>query len=1273
MHRQFHDGLNSGDQVGNRRNAAQMCGNTDRCLLFGVIAHQMSFISRDGLVQAVKAWTSNRKRPLGEILVELQLMQLEHRNILEPLIEAYLKQNDNDPMQCMAALSSLTSIKADLDQFKDPELTVSFQQVAASQASNHLLQAREPGPSASEEIRFKILRPHMEGGLGQVSVALDKELNREVALKEIQKKYLNDQASRVRFVLEAEITGGLQHPGIVPVYGLGRFPDGSPFYAMRFIRGDSLKTAIESYHNSDVARRSSSSERRLELRKLLGRFIDVCNAMAYAHSRGVLHRDLKPGNIMLGKYGETLVVDWGLAKAMGNHEIESDEPALSPSAMSSSGQTIAGSALGTPAYMSPEQAAGKLEELGPETDVYSLGATLYHLLTGRRPFSGKIPELMKRVQDGDFIHPCKVIADIPLALEAICLKAMALNPSQRYPSPRLLADDLERWLADEPVTAYSETWSERLTRLERKHRSLFRAATASSATIAVLAIIAALLINVERDKNAKLAVAEGSAKADAINARAVAQAATIQALKEKHTAELQRIRADQNAELERTERKRADAKELEARHRLYLGTMTFVQMAWEGPRIGRALELLEQSGPGTSLEGLRGFEWYYWNRQCHRDLHTLQGHTQAVKAVAFSPDGTRIATASGDWTAKLWEAGSGQEITTLTGHTSFLNAIAFSPDGSRIATASGDATIKLWDVITGQEVRTLQGHAKGIEGVAFSPDGTRIASASADQTVKLWNAVSGDETATLTGHTNTVFRVAFSPDSSLIASASGDKTVKVWNVNSAQETGTLKGHSYAVHSVAFNPDGLSVASACVDGTVKLWDVATNQATASLNGHTRNVFDVAFSADGKRLATSSLDQTVRVWNSVTGQLTGTLKGHTGGVFGVAFSPDGSRIASASEDLTIKLWDATTGDEHLSGQEHGFGVHCVAFSPDSELIASAGDDHTVKLWNASTGLEATTLTGHTNSVYGVAFSPNGSMIASASRDRSVKLWVTATGQERATLTGHSDFVYGVTFSPDGGQIASAGRDTTIRLWDAASGQEVATLRGHTDHVKSVAFSPDGKHLASASLDHTINIWDIARRESTTTLKGHRAAIECVVFNSDGTLIASASHDKTIRLWNSATGLERITLRGHTAWVTGLAISRDGTRLASSCADGTIKLWDLPTGMEIASLIENASWIRGVAFSPDGTRLASANWVVGAVQRSHTVKLWDARVLTPELRLEQQACCLLNSIAAKATTREAFLNAIESNRTFSVPARKLALHLASTLAFRSLVPQK
>jgi serine/threonine-protein kinase len=323
-----------------------------------------------------------------------------------------------------------------------------------------------------------------------VAIALDEGLGREIAFKEIQPKYADVADVRARFLREAEITGGLEHPGIVPIYGVGQYANGRPFYAMRFIQGDSLRDAVEGFFAAETVGRDPG-ERRLALHKMLGRFIDVCHAVGYAHSRGVLHRDLKPGNIMLGEYGETLVVDWGLAKATGHAEqaTGNEEELFSPSLSGTSSETRHGSSLGTPAYMSPEQAAGKIDLLGPATDIYALGSTLYTILTGRPPIEGAdLDEMLATVISGTFPRPREVNRTIPKPLEAICLKAMANDPADRYKSAAALASDIEHYLADERVSAHHESWIERAARWGRRYKTLARAAAVSLVVIAAISI-----------------------------------------------------------------------------------------------------------------------------------------------------------------------------------------------------------------------------------------------------------------------------------------------------------------------------------------------------------------------------------------------------------------------------------------------------------------------------------------------------------------------------------------------------------------------------------------------------------------------------------------------------------------------------------------------------------------------------------------------------------------------------------------------------------------
>jgi eukaryotic-like serine/threonine-protein kinase len=464
--------------------------HSDRNLLFGILALQTDFVTRDALIAAMHAWVQDKARSLGQILREQGALSESRHDLLEALVRENLAQHGNDPAKSLAGFTWIDLPQHELEQIADSDLLASLAHVSATfsaEGEYPPTQVPSVGTPTSSGLRFRILRPHAKGGLGEVFVALDSELHREVALKEIQRRFADHPEARTRFLLEAEITGGLEHPGIVPVYGLGHYPDGRPFYAMRFIQGDSLQDAITRLHQADVSGRDPG-ERALALRGLLGRFVDVCEAVAYAHSRGVLHRDLKPGNVMLGKFGETLVVDWGLAKAVGQTETASDvETPFRPVSAGDSTPTEMGEVVGTPAFMSPEQAAGRIDLLGPGTDVYSLGAILFCLLTGQMPFpKGKVTEVLNKVRAGQFLRPRQVNRSVPVALEAVCLKAMALRLGDRYATPQELAGDVEHWLADGPVTAYREPLPARARRWARRHKPQVAAALTLLLTALVL-------------------------------------------------------------------------------------------------------------------------------------------------------------------------------------------------------------------------------------------------------------------------------------------------------------------------------------------------------------------------------------------------------------------------------------------------------------------------------------------------------------------------------------------------------------------------------------------------------------------------------------------------------------------------------------------------------------------------------------------------------------------------------------------------------------------
>lgn len=995
------------------------------------------------------------------------------------------------------------------------------------------------------------------GGLGRVLVVHDRHLGREVAVKELLSGGDLGSASRgggsdpvapigVRFLREARVTGQLEHPNIVPVHELGVRADGTLYYTMRLVHGRTMAGALRACHGLR------------DRLKLLSHFADVCHAVAYAHSRGVIHRDLKAENVMLGEFGETVVLDWGLAKVAGRSDIRARDLKRDGELLraAAAGLTLEGSLLGTPDHMSPEQARGALDEVDERTDVWALGTVLYEILTGRRAFAAPSPlEIIRKVLNDPVVAPRQVEPAVPSELESVCLKALAKDKAQRYASAGELAREIESYQSGEKVIAHEYSAWEHLRRFAAKKRPVIVAA----AVVALVTVGA--LVGVTR-----ALAREKVARGREAEQRMLASYHLAEAFQEK-AARLGRRGTYLSAGA-------------------YAAASLLHNPANElGSQEERSAFL--QAHPEAGKLAIEAASWAWLARQRAAAVHrTTIVAGQSVCAVAISPDGSLIAGAAYDAGAWVWDAETGATLLTLPGAPGGTRTVAFSPDGGALATGTEGGEVRIWRIGDGSVLQILHGHTGSVTDIAFSRDGTSLVSASRDRTVVFWDVASGRRLRTLKEEKGVVHSLAFATSADLLVTGSRDAVVRLWEATTGRLLRTLKGHTGVVRGVAATPDGTRVASASYDRTATVWLGADGQRVFTAKDFEDEVLTVAFSSDGKLVAVGSWDRSVGLYDAVTGTPLQRLEGHTAAVWDVAFAASGSFLASASEDGTVRLWNLTAPAPVLAVPGQAY-IWAACFSPDGRTIATGGADRVVRLWDATSGALRRTLVGHQDTVGEVAFSPDGAILASAGFDSTARLWEVATGAQLRVLTEHANFVRSVAFSPDGKTLATGSYDQKVMLWDAATWSRRATLVGHAAIVRRVAFSPDGRVLASGGDEPAIRLWDPGSSALLGEIRSDGEPLYGFEFSPDGAWLGTVGQKGTVGLWDLRSRRWHATFRWDEQALNTMAFSPDGRLLLAAGDDRRVIVWSVPEGRPLVALEASQSVVT-VRVSPDGRAL-------------------------------------------------------------------------------------
>ncbi len=1018
------------------------------------------------------------------------------------------------------------------------------------------------------------------GGMGEVLQVRDEDVGREVAAKVVLGEA--DGPMLAKFILEARVTGQLEHPNIVPMHELGMTHDGRVYFTMKRVEGEDLERLLDGSRGG--ADRS--------IYEYLQIFLKVCDAVAFAHSRGVIHRDLKPANIMVGRFGEVQLMDWGMAKVTGQPDSAASGCTL---ALGVEGplKTLDGTIVGTPAYMPPEQAEGRIDQVDQRSDIYALGSVLYELLTLEPPYTGDSAwTVLDQVIAGQLAPPSQRAPgrNIPWELETVVLKAAAHRKEERYQTVEALKGDLERFLAGQTLGAARYSAWQILVKWGRRNQ----AAVLAGLAVCVIAIGLTLTYLVKM-QSALQREADLRAKAD--DATRVAVRAKRVAVRERGVAARERDRA-------RSERDRARDEERKTVKALALAHAKAAEVAANN---GDALLATFLAARSIELaDNPQARELFNTHRQrVHTLINTLRGHRGAIRTAVYDPAGLRILTASTDRTARLWDASSGKQIAVLRGHTRLLRGAVFDKTGARILTWGEDSTARLWDATTGRSLQVFRGHRDWVVSASFSPDGRRVLTASADKTARIWDVASGKELRRLGPHVNPLRQALFSPDGRRIATHCGGQGSRLWVASTGKLIKAFELVGFE-NSLALSADGKRLVMAKGSGAIRLFEASTGRRLAEFKGKGGAVWAV-FSRDGKELVSGWGDGTVRVWDARTGKERMRFGGRAGWLLRPEFSADGKRMLTVSTRGIAQVWDLATGKPLGLIASHRGALGSATYSPDNKQILTASSNpirpgsQTAQLWSDEAGSWLAQFpTRH------ATFNPDGSLLQFVTKQGEVVLWDTARQTTHSTLTSAKGKIYHTSFTPDGKSVLTQSVEDTVRLWSIATGKPRITFQPKRGVETTIVLSADGRRILTTAGTGTAEVWDAAtgKRLALIERKGLLSEHGTTVFSPDGGLIASETSTGKVSVYHAISGKRLYEVNTATQLgasnVMSIRFSRDGRWIATLAGD--IMVWSARTGFGQCT-IEVHGNVFEMTFSPDSNQLLTATDFSG-------LALWDVR---------------------------------------------------------------